>query len=82
MVFMEKVDQGRQLYCILLQVFYVRMQAEFILMEKKIPLELTYLTANVNGIVGILEKDYGISDPILLDAKFEQIRDEKFTRGL
>ena len=51
-------------------------------MEKKIPLELTCLTANVNGIVGILEKDYGISDPILLDAKFEQIRDEKFTRGL
>ena len=47
----------------------------------KIPLELTYLTANVSGIASILEKDHGISDPIVLDAKFEQIKDEKFTRG-
>ena len=44
-------------------------------------MELTYLTANVSGIASLLEKDHGTSDPIVLDAKFEQIRDEKFTRG-
>ena len=36
----------------------------------------------MNGIAKILEKDYNIPDPIILDAKFEQIKDEKFTRGI
>ena len=53
-----------------------------ILKHKKIPLELSYITANVNGIASILEKDHSIPDPIILDAKFEQIKDEKFTRGI
>ena len=42
---------------------------------------MSYITANTNGIASILEKDHNIPDPIILDAKFEQIKDEKFTRG-
>jgi len=39
-------------------------------------------TANSNEITSTIESNFGISDPILLDFKFNEIIDSSQTRGL
>lgn len=47
----------------------------------KLPIELNEFIANIDDIKQIIKDQYGMQDPIVLDRRYIEIRDDPRTRG-